>query len=157
MLKERFQVVPDPNLINIVTISWVDKSLGDLSDKITTGPNSRQWVFRIIFIIENEISGYHSNDTLEDYPIHILNYSYDSTTGTHIIEFYTSLSYFATASDNYKGRIQIRYLDGKTPFTDLDAFDLVDVNDGVLSKPSSVRELMYYVWGGDVYLKAYYS
>lgn len=138
------------------TIAWTDETLGDLTDKITVTPLTasdpeKQTIFRIIFISDGEISGYHPSDTVESNWGQITNYNYSN--GTHSIEFYSDYVWLRT----YAGRLQFRYLDGVTKFENLSTFDLVDISSGTLSKATSTdRFNMYNVWNGDVTIKAYY-
>jgi hypothetical protein len=138
------------------TITWTDETLGDLTDKITVTPLTasdleKQTIFRIIFISDGEISGYHPSDTVESNWGQITNYNYNN--GTHSIEFYSDYPWLCT----YAGRIQFRYLDGVTEFENLSTFDLVNISSGTLSKATSTdRFNMYNAWNGEVTIKAYY-
>lgn len=146
------------------TLTWEDESLGDLSDKITIAdPDDRdasqtvQTVFRIIFITDTNITGYHPYDTGDQTlsSNKISAYSYNN--GIHQITFWSSNS-TPWYSGSYAGRIQFRYLDGVTTFNNLDAFDLVSVSDGSLSKDTTTdRYDMYNVWDGNITLHAQYN
>lgn len=139
------------------TITWTDETLGDLTDKITVTPLTssdleHQTIFRIIFISDGEISGFHPSDTAENNRSQITNYNYNN--GTHSIEFYSDSGW---TFGIYAGRIQFRYLDGVTEFENLSTFDLVNISSGTLSKATSTdRFNMYNIWNGDVTIKAYY-
>lgn len=141
------------------TITWTDESLGDLSDKIIVNSTSSsemktQTVFRIIFIYASNIIGYHPMDTAESSQGQITNYSYNN--GVHSITFY--LAGTDWTSGTYSGRIQFRYLDGVTTFNNLNAFDLVNVSGGLLSKKTtSIRYDMYNVWNNSITIHAQYS
>jgi len=141
------------------TITWTDESLGDLSDKIIVNSTSSsamktQTVFRIIFIYDSNISGYHPMDTAESSQGQITDYSYNN--GVHSITFY----FLGTnwTSGTFSGRIQFRYLDGVTTFNNLNAFDLVSASGGSLSKnTTSIRYDMYNVWNDSITIHAQYS
>lgn len=141
------------------TLTWTDESLGDLSDKIIVNSTSssaakRQIVFRIIFICNSNISGYHPMDTAESSQGQITNYSYNN--GVHSITFYFAGTNWT--SGTFSGRIQFRYLDGVTIFNNLNAFDLVSVSEGSLSKnTTSDRYDMYNVWNNSITIHAQYS
>ena len=144
------------------TITWTDESIGDLTDKIfPNSPNNgylvTQSVFRIIFITDNSINGYHpldANDGLTNYG-QISDYSYNN--GVHSITFWLNEVDW-TGGFVYPGRIQFRYLDGVTTFNNLSAFDLVNVSGGSLSKATTTdRYDMYNAWDGDITLHALYG
>lgn len=140
------------------TITWTDESLGDLSDKIIVNSTSssgmlRQTVFRIIFICDSNITGYHPIDT-DSSQGQITNYSYNN--GVHSITFYYAGTNWT--SYTFSGRIQFRYLDGVTTFNNLNAFDLVSASGGLLSKNTiSIRYDMYNVWNNSITIHAQYS
>ena len=140
------------------TITWTDESLGDLSDKIIVNSTSssgliRQTVFRIIFICDSNISGYHPMDT-DSSQGQITDYSYNN--GIHSITFYYAGTNWT--SYTFSGRIQFRYLDGVTTFNNLNAFDLVSASGGLLSKnTTSIRYDMYNVWNNSITIHAQYS
>lgn len=146
------------------TLTWEDESLGDLSDKITIADpydkntsQTVQTVFRIIFITDTNITGYHPYDTGDQYlqANQISAYSYNN--GIHQITFWSSNS-TPWYSGSYAGRIQFRYLDGVTTFNNLNAFDLVSALGGSLSKnTTSVRYDMYNVWNNSITIHAQYS
>lgn len=143
------------------TLTWEDESLGDLSDKITIADpydkntsQTVQTVFRIIFITDTNITGYHPYDTGDQYlqANQISAYSYNN--GIHQITFWSSNS-TPWYSESYAGRIQFRYLDGVTTFNNLNAFDLVSVSEGSLSKnTTSDRYDMYNVWNNSITIHA---
>ena len=141
------------------TITWTDESLGDLSDKIIVNSTSSsamkaQTVFRIIFIYDSNISGYHPMDTAESSQGQITDYSYNN--GVHSITFYFVGTNWT--SGTFSGRIQFRYLDGVTTFNNLNAFDLVSASGGSLSKnTTSIRYDMYNVWNNSITIHAQYS
>lgn len=141
------------------TITWTDESLGDLSDKIIVNSTSSsamktQTVFRIIFICDSNISGYHPMDTAESSQGQITDYSYNN--GVHSITFYLAGTNWT--SGTFSGRIQFRYLDGVTIFNNLNAFDLVRASGGSLSKnTTSIRYDMYNVWNNSITIHAQYS
>lgn len=146
------------------TLTWEDESLGDLSDKITIAdPYDRdasqtvQTVFRIIFITDTNITGYHPYDTGDQtlQSNQISAYSYNN--GIHQITFWNSNS-TPWYSGSYAGCIQFRYLNGVTTFNNLNAFDLVSVSEGSLSKnTTSDRYDMYNVWNNSITIHAQYS
>jgi hypothetical protein len=141
------------------TIEWTDESLGNLSSLILVNPTSsnyivQQTVFRIIFIYDNYISGFHPYDTEDssENVNQITAYSYNN--GVHSITFYSTQNWLNSI---YTGRIQFRYLDGTTTFNGLDAYDLILVNNGALSKATTTdRYDMYNAWGGQISIKSYY-
>lgn len=140
---------------HIGTLKWVDKSLGDLTNKIlitdpSSGETEQQALFRIIFIYDQEISGYHPGDLSEPNNNFISNYSY--TNGEHSITFYCTDNSWYTGV--HSGRIQFRYLDGITKFRNLDATDLVSVPKGILTLQDTARTKMYIDWGGNLTFKA---
>lgn len=143
------------------TVTWVDESIGDLSDKIAVNPTSSntkipQTVFRIIFINSNSINGQHPYDTNDSSPklAQITEYIYNN--GVHSITFYINTQWYNNAS--LAGRIQFRYLDGTTTFSNLNAFDLINVSSGTLSKITTTdRYDMYNVWNGDITIHAEYT
>lgn len=140
------------------TIVWTDESLGDLSSLIQVNPTSsnhlvQQTVFRIIFITGG-VTGYHAYDTSDSSEIlnQITAYSYNN--GEHSITFYSPQSWWGYTGT---GRIQFRYLDGTTTFNGLDAYDLILVNNGVLSKATTTdRYDMYNTYNGDITIHAEY-
>ena len=140
------------------TLTWTDESLGDLSDKIIVNSTSysgmlRQTVCRIIFICDSNITGYHPMDT-DSSQGQITNYSYNN--GVHSITFYFAGTDWT--SGTYSGRIQFRYLNGVTTFNNLNAFDLVSVSEGSLSKnTTSDRYDMYNVWDNSITIHAQYG
>lgn len=142
------------------TITWTDKSLGDLSDKIGVNPISssyrlKQTVFRIIFINSEQITGKHPWDDGDSSTTNnqITEYSYNN--GVHSITFYCTTDWY---NGQYSGRIQFRYLDGTTTFNNLSAFDLIYVSGGSLSKATTTdRYDMYNAWNGDITLHALYG
>ncbi len=141
------------------TIEWTDESLGNLSSLILVNPTSsnyivQQTVFRIIFIYDNYISGFHPYDTLDssENVNQITAYSYNN--GVHSITFYSTQNWLNSI---YTGRIQFRYLDETTTFNGLDAYDLILVNNGALSKATTTdRYEMYNVYNGDITIHAKY-
>ena len=145
------------------TITWTDSSLDDLSDVIITSNPSvsndyynRQVVFRIIFITESSINGYHPYDAGDTSlaASQITAYSYSN--GVHSITFYYARVDWTSGVD--VGRIQFRYLNGTNKFRNLSAFDLVNVSSGTLSKATSTERYdMYNTWGGDITIHAKYT
>lgn len=144
------------------TISWTDESIGDLSGKIVTNPPSsnsmaQQSVIRV-HVITSGISGYHAYDTLDSslgyYTGQISEYTY--TNGVHSIAFWLRVNWYTGSS--YAGRIMLRYLDEITTFTGLNAFDLVNVSNGALSKATTTdRYDMYNTWAGNITVHALYG
>lgn len=140
------------------TIEWTDESLGDLSSLIQVNPTSsnhlvQQTVFRIIFITGG-INGYHPYDTGDSSENlgQITAYSYNN--GVHSITFYRTKNWWGFTGT---GRIQFGYLDGTTAFNGLDAYDLILVNNGVLSKATTTdRYDMYNTYNGDITIHAEY-
>lgn len=142
------------------TLTWTDRSLGDLTDKIaitnlTDQSISLQSLFRIIFIY-SEITGYHPSDT-ETNDNFISNYTYRD--GEHSITFYCTVNAWIDTQYPDIGRIQIRYLDGTTMFNGLSGFDLFDAPSfNILSKSTTTdRYGMYSSWNGFVKVYALYS
>lgn len=139
------------------TVTWTDESVGDLSDKISVNPPTSsglvsQTVLKIIFIT-NGISGYLPRDAANLNRGQISQYTYNN--GVHTITFYTNEIRWYEYPD--AGRIQFRYLDGSTTFNNLDAFDLVTVSSGTLSKATTTdRYDMYNTWNGDITVHAKY-
>lgn len=142
------------------TITWYDPSLGDLSDKIRwRNPQNigldKQDVIRIWVITENHINGYGVYDTLMDQSVYRQVASYSYTNGTHSMKIYMGDVTNNPFDGALAGRIMIRYLDGTTTFNNLDAFDLINVSSGTLSKETTTdRYDMYSVWGGNITMKA---
>lgn len=140
------------------TINWTDDSLGDLSSLIQVNPTTsyylvQQTIFRIIFITVG-ITGFHPYDTGDSSENlgQITAYSYNN--GVHSITFYCTTNWWQYADI---GRIQFRYLDGTTTFNGLDAYDLILVNNGVLSKATTTdRYYMYNTYNGDITIHAKY-
>ena len=134
------------------TVTWVDRSLGDLSSMIATNnPNNstrvQQTILRLLFIDSNEYYGYSAWDTgnTNEYS-QIESYSYND--GVHTIRFWTS--YGAWNRYAPEGRIMIRFLDGTTPFGSLDAFDIVQSYGGTLQKCTPLsRYVIYNAWGSN--------
>lgn len=139
-------------------ITWTDESVGDLTEKIavsnfTQSAITPQSVFRIIFIFDGEITGWHPSDTLESNYNFVSAYTYNN--GVHSITFHSAEPW---TSGSYAGRIQFRYLDGVTTFKNLSAFDLIGVENGVLSILTTTdRFNMYNTWAGNLTIKAYYA
>lgn len=136
------------------TITWTDESLGDLSSKIDVNPPSSssmipQSVFKIIFITDSSITGYSPDVGAGQ----ISDYTYNN--GVHSITFYFAGRWI---NQPYVGRIQFRYLDGVTKFNNLNAFDLISVSGGSLSKDTTTdRYDMYNVWNNSITIHAQYS
>ena len=146
------------------TITWTDESIGDLSGKIITNPPSsntmvQQSTIRVhVITTDTGISGWHAYDTLDSSVDNgtgqISEYTYAN--GVHSITFWLRMAWLAWLTDSC--RIMIRYLDGTTTFTGLNAFDLVNVSDGALSKATTTdRYDMYDEWGGDITVHAVYA
>ena len=143
------------------TISWYDDSLGDLSDVIRvsgepteTTEMVSQDLIRVFIILERQTYGQAVLDDLDSNRNgQVISYSYQDGLHTLNIIFRN----IGAWTDTNAGRLMLRFLDGSTEFTGLDAFDLVSAS-GVLSKmTSTTRYAMYNEWNGSVTLNARYA
>lgn len=144
------------------TVTWTDSSLEDLTDKIAVVNDlystAVQSVFRIIFINNSHISGYHPDDTIENSSGYITEYTYND--GVHSITFYlNNVDWWYGQYQGSDGRIQIRYLNGTTTFNGLSAFDLINVSSihAISKQTNTARYDMYQSWGGTLDIFAFYS